>query len=251
MASILDTFAVYCHTRLPVYWLMAVCTGIASMPKLRAANHGQNLSGTTAIHFPNSITKKYSSGDRNEAWFKILLFSILVKCLGAPVYQHSCQQQYTDCKLFVPVCGILVTSRLLEDATTASESWYAYFVIVCGTICINIVFHSSKQCPFLTFSEYSQHKAVYYKYSSMQARTAVYDMGLAEMVGQVFSILAQDMSSAAFSLNSRTLNCPAVLTHKSIAQQACSWLSRLSHTWSWRYAYHSSKLAQKVPSVPE
>ena len=38
---------------------------------------------------------------------------------------------------------------------------------------------------FLTFTEYSQHKAVYYKYSSLQVRTAVYDMGLAEMVGQV------------------------------------------------------------------
>ena len=148
---------------------------------------------------------------------------------SAPVYWQGCPQPYTDCKLFVPVCRMLVTSRLLEDATTASESRYAYFVIVCGTICINIVFHSSKQCPFLTFSEYSQHKAVFYKYSSIQARNAVYDMGLAEMVGQVFSILAQDMSSAAFSLNCRMLNCPAVRMHKSIAQQTCSRLSRLSH----------------------
>jgi hypothetical protein len=37
----------------------------------------------------------------------------------------------------------------------------------------------------------------------MQARTAVYDIAFAEMVGQVFSILAQDMSSAVFSLQSR------------------------------------------------
>ena len=145
-----------------------------------------------------------------------------MKFSSAPVYWQGCPQQYTDCKLFVPVCRMLVTSQLLDDATTASESRYAYFVIVCGLICVNIVYHYPKQCPFLTFSEHSQHKAVYYKYSSLQVRTAVYDMGLAEMVGQVFSILAQDMSSAAFSLNSRTLICPTVLMHKRIAQQACS-----------------------------
>ena len=154
MAPILDTFAVYCHTRQPVYWLMAVCTGTASMPKLRAAKHGRCHSDAIGIRFLFCIAKKCSSGDRKKAWFKLQVYSILVNFSSAPVFWHwhGCPQQYTDCKLFVPVCRMLVTSRLLVDAMTASESRCANFVTVCCIICINIVFHSSKQCYFLTIS---------------------------------------------------------------------------------------------------
>jgi hypothetical protein len=160
MASILDTFAVYCHTHSPVYWLMTVCTGIASMPKLRAAKHGRCHSDATGMRFLFCIAKKCSSGDRKKAWFKLQVYSILVKFSSAPVYWQGCPQQYTDCKLFVPVCKMLVTSRLLEDATTASESPCAYFVIDCWTVCVNIVFHSSKPCPFSLFWIHSTQSSI-------------------------------------------------------------------------------------------
>ncbi len=151
MASILDTIAVYCHTHSPVYRLMAVCTGTASMPKLRAVKHGRCHSDAIGICFPFGIAKKCSSGDRKKHDLSYMFYSILVNFSSAPVFWQGCPQQYTDCKLFAPVCRMLVTSRLLVDVMTASESRYANFVTVC-TICTNIVCYSSKQCYFLAIS---------------------------------------------------------------------------------------------------